>query len=86
MGASDKSSFDPLDLEIIDHVYEAAWLAFTARHPVSDGDEADRQTNLRQRIFALAHPGRVDFDALYEKVLSSYDKPRFAPLMNRTAR
>lgn len=86
MSGDDKPSFDPLDLEIMDCVYEAAWTALAARCPVLDAtDEAERQKNLRQRIFVLAQPGRVDFDALYEKALSSYDEPRLTPLLNRTA-
>jgi hypothetical protein len=81
MGAADKSTFDPLDLEIIDRVYEAAWAKLIAHAPVKNGDdEASRQTNLRQRLFALSQPGRVGFDELYDHVLSSYDKPRTTPL------
>ena len=77
MGFADKSSFDPLDLEIIDRVYEAAWARLLAQNPIEDeNEEAARQKNLRQRLFALSHPGRVEFDALYDEVLSSYDKPK----------
>jgi len=68
MGAADKSTFDPLDLEIIDRVYEAAWAKLIARAPVKDGDdEASRQKNLRQRLFALSQPGRVGFDASWNR-------------------
>ncbi len=68
---------DPLDLEIIDRVYGAAWAQLLARNPIQDEiEEAARQTNLRQRLFALSDPGRVDFDVLYGEVLSSYDKPK----------
>ena len=78
MSDADKSSFDPLDLEIVGGA--------RCSRPVLDAtDEAERQKNLRQRIFVLAQPGRVDFDALYEKALSSYDEPRLTPLVNLTA-
>ena len=50
-----KSAFDPLDLEIIDRVYEVAWAHVQARHPnrdtVSDGE---RQEVLRKKIFGVA--------------------------------
>ena len=39
---SDRSAFDPLDLEIIDRVYEAAWAALIARDP-SDNEEKGRR-------------------------------------------
>ena len=85
MGSTDRSAFDPLDLEIIDHVYEAAWAALLARDPVhTDAQEAARQKNLRQRLIVLAKPGSVDFDALYEKVLSTYDPPKTTPLVRNT--
>ena len=78
----DRSAFDPLDLEIIDRVYEAAWAALLARDPAETGDQAAaRQKNLRQRLIVLAKPGSVDFDALYEKVLSSYEAPKTTPLV-----
>jgi hypothetical protein len=82
---SDRSAFDPLDLEIIDRVYEAAWAALIARDP-SDNEEKDaaRQKNLRQRLFALAQPGAIQFDALYELVTSSYDAPKVTPLVRNT--
>ena len=86
MGSSDRSAFDPLDLEIIDRVYEAAWAALLARDPVdTDDQEAARQKNLRQRLIVLAKPGSVDFDTLYEKVLSAYaPPPKTTPLVRNT--
>jgi hypothetical protein len=74
MGSLDRSGFGPLDLEIIDRVYEAASAHLLARFPGSTPeDEAKRQGNLRKRLFAIAHPGKVDFDTLYDLVVSSYD-------------
>jgi hypothetical protein len=62
-----KSGFDPLDLEIIDRVYEVAWAHIEAcqpnRNTASDGF---RQETLRKKIFGIARmlgPGHVDFDA-----------------------
>ena len=63
-------AFDPLDLEIIDRVYEAAWAQIEAREIGRDIDrDPERQRMLRERIFAVAGMGPVDFDALYERVL-----------------
>jgi hypothetical protein len=77
-----RNGFDPLDLEIIDRVYEAAWAALLASGPIEGANQDDgRQKLLRQRLFALAQPGAVDFDNLYEKVLASYDATRVTPLV-----
>ena len=68
-------AFDPLDLEIIDRVYEVAWAHVQAREPsrnsVSDGA---RQDALRRKIFGIARiqgPGHIDFDTLTEVVLAT---------------
>ena len=64
--------FDPLDLEIVDRVYEAAWAQVEARETNRDREQdGERQEALRKRIFACAYPGRVDFDILYESVIAS---------------
>ena len=78
---SDHTAFDPLDLEIIDHVYEAACAALFARDATLDEpQEIDRQKDLRQRLFAVAEPGSVDFDTLYERVMSTYDARKLTAL------
>lgn len=65
-----KHAFDPLDPEIIDRVYEAAWAQIEAREINRDTDrDPERRRMLRERIFAVAEMGPVDFDALYERVL-----------------
>ena len=65
-------AFDPLDLEIIDRVYEAAWAQIEAREIDRDTErDPERQQRLRERIFAVAGIGPVDFDALYERVLQT---------------
>jgi hypothetical protein len=65
-------AFDPLDLEIIDRVYEAAWAQIEARESDRDtGRDPERQQKLRQYIFAVARMGPVEFDALYERILET---------------
>jgi hypothetical protein len=70
--------FDPLDLEIIDRVYEAAWAQIEAREPVRDEQrDGDRQEALRKLIFAVASTiqlglgNHVDFDNLCDGVLKN---------------
>jgi hypothetical protein len=68
--------FDPLDLEIIDRVYEAAWAQLEAREPVRDREaDGERQEALRKLVFACAIPGGVDFDKLYDRVLANMRMP-----------
>ena len=70
----DRSAFDPLDLEIIDRVYEAALAHLLVRFPdLTPEDEAKPHDNLRKRLFALANTGKVEFYTLYNMVVSSYD-------------
>ena len=83
----DESGFDTLDRAILDSVYEAAWVALAEVNPPNDGEkEAERRANLRQRLVALARPGAVEFDALYQRVLSGYDASIVTPLVVRKTR
>ena len=67
--------FDPLDLEIIERVYEAIWAQIVARQPDRDTvKDAERQKALKRWLFALAGPRPVDFDTLYDRVLASIPK------------
>ena len=70
-----KRVFDPLDLEIINQVYEATWAYVEARQPHRDiATDAERQEALRKRIFILARfsgRGKVDFDNLTDAVLTT---------------
>jgi len=51
-------AFDPLDLEIIDRVYEAAWAQVEARDPSRDRQkDGERQDALKKSVFALAGSG-----------------------------
>lgn len=73
MGSSKRPRvFHPLDLEIIDLVYKAAWAQISARDPCRDASkDPERQKALRKQIFAVAVVGAVDFDVLLDRVLSS---------------
>jgi hypothetical protein len=74
MGAFNSPAFDPLDLEIIDRVCEAAWAQVEAREPSRDrAADPERQEALRKLVFAFADTGRVDFDGLYELVSANMD-------------
>jgi hypothetical protein len=70
-----KSGFDPLDLEIIDRVYESAWAHIQACQPNRNTAlDGLGQEILRKKIFGVARmlgPGHVDFDALTEVVLAT---------------
>ena len=67
-------AFDPLDLEIIDQVYEAIWAQIEGRYLRRDTSRDDeRQKALRRWLFTLA-ASPVDFDTLYDKVLTSLPK------------
>ena len=64
--------FDPLDLEIIDRVFETAWSQLEAREPLRDREkDVERERALRKLVFALATPGNVDFDTLCDRVLAN---------------
>lgn len=64
--------FDPLDLEIMDRVYEAAWARVEAEEPLRDTErDAERQQELRKTIFGLAGIGHVEFDDLCDSVLAT---------------
>ena len=69
-------AFDPLDMEIIDLVYEVAWEQISARDPSAEAPKDEgRRAALRKRVFALAGDGGVDFDTLLDRVLASLPKP-----------
>jgi len=63
--------FNPLDLEIIDRVYDAAWAHIEARDLYRDPrKEGAREDALRKTVFTVAGTGPVDFDTLCDKVLA----------------
>jgi hypothetical protein len=81
-----KRVFDPLDLEIIDLVYEAALVQIAARDPLSDPiKEQERQEALKKLVFAVAQPGSVEFDHLLDKVLEYASELLVSPATSRAA-
>ena len=55
-------AFQPLDLEIIDRVYEAAWAALEASAPFRDrAQDGERGETLRKLVMESTETGRVDF-------------------------
>ena len=70
-----KDVFDPLDLEIMDRVYEVAWARAQAHEPSRNtASDGARQTALRRKIFGVARiagPGHIDYDTLTEVVLAT---------------
>jgi hypothetical protein len=64
--------FTPLDLEVIDRVYEAAWAKIEALEPFRDRQEDDqRKDALRKLVMDNTDTHKVDFDALYERVVAA---------------
>ena len=72
-----RKAFDPLDLELVERVYDVACAYLAARSlyrdPKQDTDEEDA---LRKQVFALAGNGPLDFDTLCDKVLARMDQYR----------
>ena len=63
--------FQPLDLEIIDRVYEAAWAQIEAQDPFRDREKDDeRKEALRKLVIDDAGTDKVEFDKLYERVVA----------------
>ena len=78
------TGFDTLDLAILDTCTKrhGPSLSFVSRLNAKDLEK--RQKNLRQRVLALAKPGSVDFDTLYERALASFDQTKITPLVSRS--
>ena len=69
-------AFDPLDMEIIDLVYDVAWEQISARDPSQNPTEdEEHRASLSKTVFALAGNGGVDFDTLLDRVLASLPNP-----------
>jgi hypothetical protein len=69
--------FGPLDLEIIDRVYDAAWAELEAREPFRDRERDDeRRDELRKLIMDSTGTDEVEFDALYARVLANMPRKR----------
>jgi hypothetical protein len=67
-------------------LYQAAWVQLVVRTPALNAAELEkRQQNLYQRVPALAKPGSVNFDTLYERAIASFDQTKITPLVSRSA-
>jgi hypothetical protein len=76
--------YNPLDLEIIDYVYEVAWEQVKARDLFRDTSrDEERKLRLRRLIFVLAKPGKVDFDTLCDRVMANLTEPWAVPQARR---
>jgi hypothetical protein len=65
-------AFQPLDLEIMDRVYEAAWAALEASDPFRDrAKDGERADKLRKLVMVSADIGKVDFDTLCGRVMAN---------------
>ena len=71
--------FDPVDLEIIERVYEAAWAEVEADIFRDTSKDDERKTALREWAFVLAGTHPVDFDTLSEKLATIIPKPWITP-------
>jgi hypothetical protein len=71
--------FDPLDLEIIDRVYEAALAQLEAQRKLHDREVNERvRDGLRKRVMACADAGQFDFDTLYNRVVGQVAEQGFS--------
>jgi hypothetical protein len=67
--------FLPLDLQIVEMVYDAAWTHIVSNDPFRDTThDEERKEALREKVFALAQ-GSVDFDTLLKAVKSNISEP-----------
>ena len=65
-------AFQPIDLDILDRVYEAAWAALEASDPFRDrAQDGKRGETLRKLVINSADIGKVDFDTLCDRVIAN---------------
>jgi hypothetical protein len=77
-------AFNPLDLEVLDRIYEAAWEKVKTRDLYRDtSKDEERKQALRRMLFVLARPGEVDFDVLYDRLLTNVPEPWVKPPIRR---
>ena len=64
--------FHPLDLEIMDRVYETAWAELEARDPFRDrAKDGERGETLRKLVMDQTRTGKIDFDTLLGRVVAN---------------
>ena len=71
--------FNPLDLEIINRAYEAAWARVETDICRDTAKDVERKTVLRHWAFVLADTHPVNFDALSTQLKSMIPKPWITP-------
>jgi hypothetical protein len=65
----------PLDLQVVDMVYDAAWVHIVNNDPFRDTTrDGERKDALREKVIALAQ-GAADFDTLLNAVLRNISEP-----------
>jgi len=85
-------SFDPLDLELLDRVYELACLYIEADNlcRTTATESVKQREALRKQIFVLAGSGPIKFDPLCDQVLAiigtSLAEPSGRPAYTATER
>src|SRR5262245_34770104 len=72
-------AFDPLDLEIIGRVYDAAWARVETDIFRDAAKDEERRMALRQWAFVLAGNHPVDFDTLFQKLDTIIPRPWITP-------
>jgi hypothetical protein len=64
--------FYPLDLEIMDRVFDAAWAQLEAREPFRDRqNDGELRNALRKLVFDSAGSDKINFDTLCDRVLAN---------------
>ena len=72
-----RQKFDPLDLEIVERVYEVGCAYLAARDPYEDVTKhAEEEATLRKTVFVIAGTGQLDFDTLCDSVIAQIEKIR----------
>jgi hypothetical protein len=72
-----RQKLDPLDLEIVERVYEVGCAYFAARDLCEDATKhAEKEATLRKTVFAIAGTGQLDFDTLCDSVIAQIEKIR----------
>ncbi len=67
-----RQKFDPLELEIVERVYEAASAYLAAQNLYADEKTAAEEDDaLRHMVFALAGRDAIEFDTLCDKVVAA---------------
>jgi hypothetical protein len=65
-------AFDPLELELIERAYDAAWATLIARAPQRDpAKDAERKMALRKCVHVAIRSGEIDVEALRDRALAT---------------